>query len=132
MTHILSPETAKLDGQMRGVLDPDVGIQDFEIGRRMREDNGRSAGHRRFNGLRNNDCEMRMGGGLKLHFWHGIRFDKMLQGRRLARVLGGGRLFAGMLTATVRGCVGEETEQDLRARETVTPEQSSQQQDSQK
>ena len=116
---------------MKGKLDSDAGVQEFEIGRRIRDDKDftRGCGRRERHGIRTYKGRMR--GGLKLHFGRRIGLDKVPQGKRLTIVLRSDRLLARMLATAVRRCVGSETEQELRAGEAVTPEQSAEQQESQ-
>ena len=116
---------------MKGGLDTDTGVQEFEIGRRIRDDEGCTLerGRRERHGIRTYKVRIRRG--LKLSFGRRIGLDKVPQRKRLAIVLRSDRLLARMLTTTVRRCVGSETEQKLRAGEAVTPKQSAQQQESQ-
>ena len=116
---------------MKGGLDTDAGVQEFEIGRRVREDEDCTPWHRRRECRSIRSYKVRIRRGLKLHFGRRIGLDKVLECERLTTVLRTYRLLARMLTTTVRRCVGSETEQKLRAREAVTPKQSAQQQESQ-
>jgi hypothetical protein len=99
------------------MLDTDAGVQDFEIRRRIRNDGDWAARCGRRYRLSMRACR-------KLRFGRRIRLDKVLQRKRLAIALRSDGLLAGMLTTTVRGGVGSETEQKLRAGEAVTPEES--------
>ena len=114
---------------MKRVLDTNAGVQDSEIWCGMWNDNdGNGCGRRR--GLSIGGCKVYIRNGLKLRSRRRICLDKVLQGERLAIVLRSGGLLAGMLATIVRGGVGSETEQHLRAGEAITPQQCAQQQES--
>ncbi len=87
---------------MKGGLDTDAGVQEFEIGRRIRDDEDCTPGCGRREGRRIRTYKGRMRRGLKLHFGRRIGLDKVLQRERLATVLRTYRLLARMLTTTVR------------------------------
>ena len=109
---------------MKGKLDTDAGVQEFEIGRRIRDDKAGTPGCDRRQGRRIRTYKVRIRRGLKLHFGRRIGLDKVLQRERLTTVLRSDRLLTRVLTTIVRRCVGRETKQKLRAREAVTPKQS--------
>jgi len=109
---------------MKGKLDTDAGVQEFEIGRRIRDDKDCTPGCDRRQGRRIRTYKVRIRRGLKLHFGRRIGLDKVLQRERLTTVLRSDRLLTRVLTTIVRRCVGRETKQKLRAREAVTPKQS--------
>src|ERR1017187_10243667 len=107
---------------MKGGLGTDAGVQDFEIGRRIRDDHDYSPGCDWRYCLSIRARNVRIRHGLYVRFGRRICLDKVLQRKRLALVPGSDGLLAGMLTTTVRGGVGSETEQKLRAGQAVTPE----------
>lgn len=115
---------------MKGRLDTDAGVQDFETGRRVGDDNDCSSGCGWRKRLSIGARKVRKSRGMKLRFGRRICVYKVLQCKRLAIVLGTDRLLAGMFTTTVRGGVGSQTEQKLWAGEAVTPEQCAQQEES--
>jgi len=127
MTHNPSPETAKQNGQMKGNLDTDVGVQDFKLGWRMLDNDDCNGACGRRYGLSIGDGNMRIRRGLKTRLGRRIRLDKVLQRERLTIVLRLDGHLAGRFTAIVRGSVRSKTEQNLRAGEAVTPEQCGQQ-----
>jgi len=104
---------------MKEGLDADAGVQNFEIGRRIRDNNdcARGCGWSWRHNIRTYKVRRRRG--LELRFGRRICLDKVLQRKRLATVLRS----AGMFTTSVRSGVRGETEQKLRAGEAVTPEQ---------
>jgi hypothetical protein len=116
---------------MREGLDTDAGVQDFEMGGRVGDGNDCSPGCGWRKRLSIGACKVRKSRGMKLRLRRRIGFDKVLQCKRLAIVLGTGGLLAGVFTTTVRGGVGSQTEKKLRAGEAVAPEQCPQQQKSQ-
>ena len=87
---------------MKGKLDTDAGVQEFEIGRRIRDGKAFTPGRGRRERRRIRTYKGRMRCGLKPHFRRRIGLDKMLQRERLATVLRSDRLLARMLTTTVR------------------------------
>ena len=95
---------------MKGVLDTEAGVQDFEIGRRIRDNNDRTPGCEWRNRLSIGACKVRKSRGMKLRFRRRICLHKVPQRERLAIVLRTDWLLAGMLTTSVRGSVGSETE----------------------
>jgi hypothetical protein len=116
---------------MKRALDTDVGVQDFKIGERMRDDNPCKSGDGWRYGRSTGDCNARSSHDTKLCLGRRIGFDKVPQPNRVAVALRRDGLLARMLTTTVRGSVGCKAERKLGAAKTVTPNQCTQQQESQ-
>ena len=112
---------------MEEALDTDAGVQEFEIGRRIRDDDGGNPGRGRRYWHAIGAGKVRKSRGMKLRLGRRVGLDKMFECERLAIALRS----AGMFATSMRGGVGSETEQKLRARQAVTPKQGSQQQQSQ-
>ena len=63
---------------MKGMLDTDAGVQNFEIGRRIRDDNHSAPGFGRRYRLSIGACKVRIRRGLKVRFGRRIGLDKVL------------------------------------------------------